>query len=163
MKYCEARQARTFILRLEDGDIVHETIEQFAREKKIQSASLIILGGADDGSKLVTGPRKAREKPIVSLHSELEGVHEVTGTGTLFPDQHGHPILHMHLACGRENRTMTGCIRRGVKTWHVLEVIVTELTENAARRLPDAETGFELLTIPRPLDAPVPERVVQPR
>ncbi len=145
MNYAEARQGRTFILRLEDGDIVHETIEQFARDKKIQSASLIILGGADDGSKLVTGPREARAKPIIPLHSELSGVHEVTGTGTLFPDQHGQPILHMHLACGREDRTMTGCIRRGVKTWHVLEVILTELLDHAARRLPDPETGFELL------------------
>lgn len=146
MKYAEAKTGRTFIIRLEDGDVVHETIEQFAREQGIPSASLIILGGADDGSKLVTGPREARGPvPIAPLHSELDGVHEVTGTGTLFPDQNGQPILHMHMACGRQDRTMTGCIRRGVRTWHVLEVILTELTGHNARRLPDAASGFELL------------------
>ena len=32
MKYSQARQGRTFVIRLEDGDIVHEKIEQFARE-----------------------------------------------------------------------------------------------------------------------------------
>jgi predicted DNA-binding protein with PD1-like motif len=145
MKFSQARQGRTFVIRLEDGDVVHETIEQFARDQGIQAASLIILGGADDGSRLVTGPREARVHPIEPLHNELEGVHEVTGTGTLFPDQHGNPILHMHIACGRERHTMTGCIRRGVKTWHVLEVILTELLDSSAQRLPDAASGFELL------------------
>ena len=32
MKYSEAKQGRTFIIRLEDGDILHEKIEEFARE-----------------------------------------------------------------------------------------------------------------------------------
>jgi len=32
----------------------------------------------------------------------------------------------MHMACGREEETITGCVRRGVRTWHVLEVILTE-------------------------------------
>ena len=32
MKYAEARAGRIFVIRLEDGDIVHEAIEKFARE-----------------------------------------------------------------------------------------------------------------------------------
>lgn len=32
-----------------------------------------------------------------------------------------------------------------VTTWHVLEVIVTELTGTQAARLPDTATGFDLL------------------
>jgi predicted DNA-binding protein with PD1-like motif len=72
-------------------------------------------------------------------------VHEVVGTGTIFPDAKGAPILHVHLACGRSQETITGCIRTGVKTWHVLEVIMTELLDSTARRLPDAASGFDLL------------------
>ena len=75
----------------------------------------------------------------------LDNVHEVVGTGTLFPDANGTPILHVHLACGRGEQTITGCIRTGVKTWHVLEVVLVELTGCTARRLPDPVTGFELL------------------
>ena len=56
MKYSEAKQGRIFIVRLEDGDIVHEEIEQFAREQSIKAAALIIIGGADKDSKLVVGP-----------------------------------------------------------------------------------------------------------
>ena len=31
MRYAEARQGRVFTLRLEDGEVLHETIEGFAR------------------------------------------------------------------------------------------------------------------------------------
>jgi predicted DNA-binding protein with PD1-like motif len=75
----------------------------------------------------------------------LEDVHEVAGTGTLFPDDQGNPILHMHMACGRKSSTVTGCIRTGVKVWHVMEVILFELIDTTGRRLVDPETGFKLL------------------
>ena len=38
MRYTEARPGRVFILRLEYGDIVHETIERFAVEHNIVAA-----------------------------------------------------------------------------------------------------------------------------
>ena len=36
-------------MRLEDGDVIHEVLEAFAREKGIKAASVVILGGADVG------------------------------------------------------------------------------------------------------------------
>ena len=83
MKVSEAKMGRVFVIRLEDGDILHEE---------------------------------------------------------------GNPILHMHLACGRGDQTITGCVRRGVKVWHVLEIILTELTGTRAVRRPDTATGFNLLS-----------------
>jgi predicted DNA-binding protein with PD1-like motif len=145
MKFSEGKPGRVFVIRLEDGDILHESIEAFAREHQIQAASLIALGGADAGSKLVVGPEEGRSTPVVPMERVLDGVHEAAGVGTLFPDKDGNPVLHMHMACGREGETVTGCVRRGVKTWHVLEVIVQELTDTSARRLLDKATGFELL------------------
>lgn len=146
MKFSKAKQGRVFILRLEDGEIVHECIERFAAEQGVTHAVLTLHGGADQGSVLVTGPREARgAPPIVPQTTVLDNVHEVVGTGTLFPDQDDRPILHVHLACGRGKETVTGCIRTGVKTWHVLEVILVELVDCTARRRPDAATGFELL------------------
>ncbi|MBN1429294.1 MAG: DNA-binding protein [Anaerolineae bacterium] len=145
MKYSEAKPGRIFVLRLEDGDILHESIEAFAQEQGIDSAALIAVGGADIGSKLVVGPEQGRSQIIIPMERVLGNVREVTGAGTLFPDANGQPILHMHLACGREEETTTGCVRRGVKVWHVLEVIVWELTQTPGRRLPDPATGFDLL------------------
>ncbi|WP_419175395.1 PPC domain-containing DNA-binding protein [Desulfosediminicola sp.] len=145
MKYSVATQGRVFVLRLEDGEIVHEVIEKFATDQKIEAASLIILGGADDGSKLVVGPKEDRGVPVEAMKTELTNVHEVTGTGTLFPDENGVPLLHMHLACGRENRTTTGCIREGVKVWQVMEVVIHELVGSSAKRVLEEPLGFKLL------------------
>lgn len=145
MKYSEAKPGRIFVIRLEDGDIVHETIEKFAQEQNIGAAALVILGGADRGSKIVVGPEAGRTKPVVPMQRILADVHEVSGIGTLFPDEKGNPILHMHMACGRQAETVTGCIRTGVKVWHVMEAILFELTDSTGKRIMDPQTGFKLL------------------
>lgn len=145
MKFSQAKSGRVFVIRLEDGDILHETIERFAAEHKIGAASLIILGGADEGSKLVVGPKEGRAAAIDPMVAELSGVHEIAGVGTIFPDSRGKPVLHMHIAAGREQTTVTGCVRKGVITWHVQEIVLWELTGSSAKRLKDPATGFELL------------------
>ena len=45
MKYSEARHGRIFIIRLEDGETVHEQLEKFARDHAVERAQLIIIGG----------------------------------------------------------------------------------------------------------------------
>ncbi len=145
MKYSQANPGRIFVIRLEDGDIVHEEIENFAKKQRISAACLTVLGGADKGSILVTGPEQGRSKTIVPQTHELDNVHEVTGTGTLFPDETGAPVLHMHMACGRGASVVTGCVRQGVKVWHVMEVIVQELVGTSGVRRKDEATGFDLL------------------
>ncbi len=145
MKYSEAKQGRVFVIRLEDGDILHEEIEKFAREKNIKAASLIAVGGIDKTSKLVVGPENSRAENVNPMTHVIDGVCEIAGTGTLFPDDEGTPILHMHIACGRKDKTITGCVRTGVKIWHILEVILYEITETTATRSFEEATGFKLL------------------
>lgn len=145
MKFSQARQGRVFILRLEDGEIVHEVIEKFAMDQGIKAASLTIIGGADDGSTLAVGPESDRDLPLNPMQLSLEHAHEVTGTGTLFPDDEGQPLLHMHMACGRKENTTTGCIRSGVKVWRVMEVIIFELLDTQAQRLVEEPLGLKLL------------------
>ena len=145
MKYSEAKYGRVFVIRLEDGDILHECIEKFARENDVKAGFLMAVGGADKGSKLVVGPKEGRAKNINPMEYILDEVHEITGTGTLFPDEKGEPKLHMHIAGGRKDTTKTGCVRKGVKVWHILEVVLVELTDTEAKRVMDEKTGFELL------------------
>ncbi|NTW52834.1 MAG: DNA-binding protein [Chlorobiaceae bacterium] len=145
MKYSEATQGRIFVIRLEDGEIFHEQIEKFAREHGIERGYLNVVGGADKGSRLVVGPEESRTLPINPMVHELYDAHEVTGTGTLFPDDEGNPVVHLHMACGREENTVTGCVRSGVRVWQVMEVILIELLGTKATRLPDKATGFKLL------------------
>lgn len=145
MKFSQARQGRIFVIRLEDGDVVHETIEQFAVAQGIQAAALIIIGGADDGSRLVVGPEEDRADTIEPMGHVLQGAHEVAGTGTIFPDEEGNPLLHMHMACGRREETITGCVRQGVKVWHIMEVILFELVDCSAKRIPQPPMGWKFL------------------
>lgn len=145
MKHSQAQLGRIFVIRLEDGDIVHEEIERFAREESIEAASLIVLGGADQESTLVVGPKHGRTTPPVPMEHVLDNVHEVAGAGTLFPDDEGNPVLHMHVACGRTSSTITGCVRRGVKVWQVMEIVLFELVDTTAVRRLDPKTGFALL------------------
>ena len=145
MKYSQAKQGRIFIMRLEDGETVHEEIEKFASAQSIRTAALIILGGADENSKLVVGPADGRATPVDPMEHVIDNVHEVTGTGTLFPDEDGNPMLHMHMACGRNTETVTGCIRQGVKVWKIMEVIIFELLDTKSMRVVDGSLGFKLL------------------
>ncbi len=150
MQSAEAAWGRVFILRLEDGEIVHEAIEQFARDHSIRAAAVILLGGADDGSKLVVGPERDRDFPIQPMELVLRGVHEAAGMGTLYPDESGNPSLHMHMACGREGFSRTGCVRRGVKAWQILEGVLFELMGTDCFRKYDERIGFRLLHQPKP-------------
>lgn len=145
MKYSEAKYGRVFVIRLEDGDIIHKCIEKFAQENDIKAGFLIAVGGADKGSKLVVGPEEGRAEHINPMEYILDEVHEITGTGTLFLNEKGEPKLHMHIASGRKETTKTGCIREGVKVWHILEIVLIELTDTEAKRRLDKKTGFELL------------------
>jgi predicted DNA-binding protein with PD1-like motif len=145
MKYSEARQGRIFVIRLEDGEILHEEIERFSSERGIRAAALIVVGGADKGSTLVVGPEEARATPVVPIEHRLKDVYEVLGSGTIFPNEAGQPILHMHTACGRKSSSVTGCVRAGVRVWNVMEVILIELLDTTGLRQYDPVTGFDLL------------------
>ncbi len=145
MKYSQARQGRVFVIRLEDGEVLHEAIEQFSIDQNIAAAGLIILGGVGKGSKFIVGPEDGDARPVVPMQYEIEDVHEIVGTGTIFPDESGKPVLHMHVASGRLSQTVTGCVRSGVKVWQVAEIILFELRDSTAVRRVEPESGFTLL------------------
>jgi predicted DNA-binding protein with PD1-like motif len=79
------------------------------------------------------------------MTASLEHAHEILGVGTLFPDSQGRPMLHMHMACGRERATLTGCVRAGVRVWRVMEVVIHELIGSTARREREEPLGIQLL------------------
>ena len=145
MKYSEGKTGRVFVIKLEDGDRLPVIIENFAAEHNIWRAACMMVGGIDDGGTIVVGPEDGNHRPPIPIHFRLSGAHEVAAVGTLFPNEEGRPILHMHAALGREGRTHTGCIRPGVEAWLVTEVIILEIVENNACRRRDEQSGFELL------------------
>ena len=145
MQCSEGTVGRVFAVRLEHGEPMPESLERLAQEKGVRCGLAIMVGGAESGSRLVVGPQDGAATPVVPMVGVLPGVHEVAAVGTLFPDEAGRPVLHMHAAFGRGDQTLSGCIREGIVAWQVLEIILLELVGLNASRVPDEATGFRLL------------------
>ena len=147
MNYSEAKLGRIFILRLNHGECLHEVIEKFAAEKQVSSALCFFLGGAEDKSKVVVGPKDGAVLPPTPMITLLMGVHEACGVGTIFTDEQGKPKLHMHASFGRNDTAVTGCVRMGVDVWQIGEIVILELVSSSAKRVKNKDTGFEFLEI----------------
>lgn len=145
MNYTEANLGRIFILRLHNDELLHEVIEKFAAQKQIKSGFCFFLGGAQDKSKVVVGPKDGNAMPPQPMITLLKGVHEGCGVGTIFTNDEGKPKLHMHASFGRNDNTITGCVRMGVDIWQIGEVVILELAGSSAKRVKNKETGFEFL------------------
>lgn len=145
MNYTEASLARIFILRLHHDETLHEVIEEFAYQKQVKSAICFFLGGAQDKSKVVVGPKDDDAMPPEPMVTLLRGVHEACGVGTIFSDEEGKPKLHMHASFGRNDNAITGCVRMGVDVWQIGEVVILEITGGSAKRVKNKETSFEFL------------------
>ena len=144
MKASEGCIGRVFVVRLEDGDMLPGCLERFAVEKSIKVGQVILIGGIGDG-QVVVGPRDSGEMPPQPILLPVDGAHEVVGAGIIAPDADGQPVLHIHAALGRSGHTLTGCLRPGVGTWLVGEAIIYEILDTNAARLPDKDSGFNLL------------------
>jgi predicted DNA-binding protein with PD1-like motif len=144
MKSSEGKIGRVFVLRLEDGDIVPDCIERFALEKGIKVGHVILIGGIG-GGQVVVGPRDSKKMPPEPVLLPVDGAHEVEGVGIIAPDKDGKPVLHIHASLGRGGRTLTGCLRPGVKTWLVGEALIYEILGANVKRLPDKASGFSLM------------------
>ncbi|MBE9482546.1 MAG: DNA-binding protein [Chloroflexi bacterium] len=146
MKASEGHIGRVFVIQLEDGDVIPDCIEHFAEERKISMGQIVMIGGIGEG-QVVVGPRRSDEMPPEPMLIPLDGAHEVVGVGVIAPNEKGKPILHIHAALGRSGKTTTGCLRPGVTTWMIGEVILYEILEANMVRVLSRKTGFELLQV----------------
>jgi uncharacterized protein len=147
MKYDQASLGRVFILHFEDGDVINDTIEAFARTQGVSHGIAFYVGGTADGSRLVVGPDATRADAIIPLVHTLTGARETFAFGTLAPGEDGEPSLHMHAAAGREGDATVGCTRAGLETWLVGEVVLIEIVGSRALRRLDPTSGFQLLDL----------------
>lgn len=144
MQIAEGNIGRVFVIRLEDGDIVTDCIENFAKEKDIKVGHVIMVGGIGSG-QIVVGPRISDAMPPEPMLLPIDGAHEVAAVGVLAPDEEGNPILHIHGALGRSGQIITGCLRNGAETWLVGEVVLYEIIGTNTFRKYDPESNFKLL------------------
>jgi predicted DNA-binding protein with PD1-like motif len=148
MRYSEGSLGRVFVLRLDDGEPLNKTVEEFAREHGVVRGMAFYVGGGAGGTKMVVGPDASRTDVVIPLYHALEAPAETFAFGTLFPDEAGEPVLHMHAACGREGEATVGCTRAGLEAWLIGEIVLVEITGIAGERRVDPWSGFGLLELP---------------
>jgi predicted DNA-binding protein with PD1-like motif len=148
MQYSVGTTGKVIVARLETGEPIYSSVEGLAKKENIRCAVVWIIGSMSHGG-VVVGPRNEDEIPLQVLTERFDDARELLATGTLFPNAGGSPKLHMHAAIGKGRNALVGCPREGADCWLVDEVVIMELIDVNAKRLKDAKTGLELLTIGR--------------
>lgn len=81
MKHVEGNMGRVFVIRLEDGDVLPDCLEQFAADHGIMVGHVVLVGGIGSG-EVVVGPRNSAATPPDPMTVPLDGAHEVAGVGS---------------------------------------------------------------------------------
>ena len=145
MKYSTGNVGRVITIRFHDGDPIYKGLEDIAKKEHVARATVWLIGGVKNGG-VVVGPSDDRMPPR-PMSEHFSDPREIVGIGTIFPDEHGHPSLHLHAAIGKGIAPLVGCPREGLDCWLVSEAIVMEITGTTAQRLKNRESGFSLLEI----------------
>lgn len=140
MDYAIGSTGRVFAVRFDHEDDFLGGLTELALKENIRCAWFNVIGGILEAD-VVTGP-KAPVMPPEPVWHEMREAREVLGTGSLFRDETGEPKIHLHTALGHHGHTLTACMRKGTKTYLVLEVYLVEIAGIDASRPWYAAGGF---------------------
>lgn len=131
---------RTFLLRLDQGDMLLESVEALVAEENIKNAVVVSGIGTVDESVLhmVTSTGyppveyfdKKRELPI-----EVVSIQGVIADG----------VPHLHMMISTKDAALGGHLEHGCKTLYLAELVITEYTDLSLHRVPD-ERNIRKLT-----------------
>ena len=144
MQYSEGSLGRVFVLRVDDGEDLLESIQKFVKEKCIESGMMLFLGAMKEG-RTVTGPEKPVIPPIPHFET-FDSAWEVFGMATVYPSTDG-PKIHIHSSMGRGRAALVGCIRDKAQVYLIVEAVLIEFKGLVARRELDERTGLYLLSL----------------
>jgi predicted DNA-binding protein with PD1-like motif len=142
MRYARSSK-NAFLVRLDSGDDVVESLEEFADTEGIQSASFQGLGSLQRARIGHFDFQTTHEYEFHEYQEDLE-VLSAIGNITLL---NGRPIVHLHLSLSRRDcseiggHADKGCIA------NLLEIQLTKLDTQFHRKR-DAELGLNIIEIP---------------
>ncbi|PKL90619.1 MAG: hypothetical protein CVV21_11805 [Candidatus Goldiibacteriota bacterium HGW-Goldbacteria-1] len=145
MKYAQAKQGRTYLVKFENNDDFIEEVKSFIKKEKIKCAFFVFLGAVVK-AKMAAGPKKAVIPPVANMISINDGW-EVFGTGSVFLNKKGEPQVHIHGNFGKGEKSKMGCVRADAKIFNVIEAMVTEITGVKVFKDIDTATGLNMMQI----------------
>lgn len=143
MKYSQGKTGRIFVARFDNGDDLLEELKKLAETEKIEAGIIYIIGALKEAS-LVVGPQECTLPPV-PVWRKFDDCREILGIGTLFRDDAGQPVLHLHGALCRGNATLMGCIREKAGVYLVAEAILLEMRDTGAVKEFDPSAGLKML------------------
>lgn len=132
MDYASGTAGRIFTIRFDHGDDFLKGLIGLARKENIRAAWFNLIGGVRN-AEVVTGPQKPTIPPE-PVWATVDEAREVIGIGSIFWDENNEPKIHLHAALGHHGETMTACVRKGTKTYLVLEAYLIEIAGIKASR-----------------------------
>jgi len=144
MEYAAGRPGRIFYVRFDTGEDLLPALESFIRTQEIASGIIHLIGAVSAGS-LVTGPRETVIPPD-PVWTHLTGAYELVGTGMIRTGLHG-PRVHLHASAGRGETVLTGCFRKDMTVYLVIEAVIMEFSGITVTEVEDTQSG---ITLPSP-------------
>jgi len=144
MQYSEGRIGRVFVLRMDHGEDLIESLQKFLKEKNINSCMALFLGALLDG-RAVTGPTEPVVPPTPNYEA-YDSAWEVFGMATVYPSKEG-PKMHIHSGMGRGRQALVGCIRDRARIYLIVEAVLFEICDLGAERLWDGKMELFLLSL----------------
>jgi predicted DNA-binding protein with PD1-like motif len=126
MKYTTGSIGRIFTIRFDDGDDFLGELTELAKKEDIRAGWFNVIGGLREAD-VVTGPKEP-VMPPEPVWKDVREAKEVLGVGSIFRDENDVPKIHLHTSLGHHGDTMTVCVRKGTKTYLILEVYLIEIT-----------------------------------
>ncbi|RQW79616.1 MAG: DNA-binding protein [Methanothrix sp.] len=148
MQYSEGRLGRVFVLKMDDGEDLIESLQKFLREKEIGSCMALFIGALREG-RAVTGPEQPVIPPVPHFVNFDDGW-ETFGMATVYPSADGLK-LHIHSALGRGEEALTGCIREKANVYLTVEMVIFEFSGLKAARTWDEKAELFLLSLEKKL------------
>ena len=136
------RLGDTFLIRLEAGEEVIESLKQFADIQRIGFAALRAIGTFE---RVTLGYYDAETKSYRNEGIE-EPVEVLNMSGNVAKGEDGERIIHAHVAVGRSDYTVLGGHVVEATVGPTLEVVV-DTAPTTIRRRHDEGTGLELLDL----------------
>ncbi len=127
MDYSTGTIGRIFTIRFDHGDDFLTELTSLAIKENIQAGWFNIIGGLRE-AEVVTGPKEPTMPPE-PVWKKVDGAREVVGVGSIFRDENNEPKIHLHTSLGHHGETMTVCVRKGTKTYLILEVYLIEIED----------------------------------
>ncbi|MDM7912567.1 MAG: DNA-binding protein, partial [Methanotrichaceae archaeon] len=118
MHYSEGSLGRVFVLRVDDGEDLIESLRKFVLAKGVDSCMALFIGALKEG-RAVTGPELPTIPPVPHWEEYRDGW-EVFGMATIYPSAEG-PMMHIHSALGQRREALLGCIRERARVYLVVE------------------------------------------